>query len=93
MKIKTLLRNSGLFTPSDHSSSGISSIKSTSSSNGELEKQNPETEDDKVDLDSDEDFDKLSWSNFKINIELVSKATIEPFYVIDKTIYTLNLAI
>ena len=76
MKIKTLLRNSGLFTPSDHSSSGISSIKSTSSSNGELEKQSPEIEDEKVYLDSDEDFDKLSWSNFKINIELVSKTTI-----------------
>ena len=69
MKLKTLLRNSGLFA-SDHSSSGISSLKSASSS-GELENTTDSTEK-PVTLDSDDDFDKLSWSNFKINIELVS---------------------
>ena len=69
MKLKTLLRNSGLFA-SDRSSSGISSLKSASSS-GELENTAESTE--KTVFDSDDDFDKLSWSNFKINIELVSK--------------------
>ena len=66
MKIKTLLRNSGLF--SDQSSSGISSIKSNSSSNVELEKSSES----KNESSDDDDFDKLSWSNFKINF--VSKS-------------------
>ena len=61
MKIKTLLRNSGLF--SDQSSSGISSIKSNSSSNVELEKSSES----KNEISDDDDFDKLSWSNFKVN--------------------------
>ena len=66
MKIKSLLRNSGIFA-SDNSSSGISSIKSGSSKSLDSNNEKQKEIESLIDDADDDDFDKLSWSNFKIN--------------------------
>ena len=86
MKIKGFFRNSGIFNSgSDQGSSGLGSLVSESSKSLAEEKEiepevEPEVENESNKIEnpcdnpseSFEDFDKLSWSNFKVDLQFVS---------------------